>query len=418
MSEGFQWGSFSRKQLFSIYDSDARLNIWHGAVRSGKTISSIIRWLHFVENAPKGNLMMIGHTIDQLVGNIFDPIEQMIGAAEFQYKRGSREAMLFGRKIKFRSAYNQASEGKIRGATLAGAYGDELTLWPEDFFNQLRARLSVGGAKFFGTTNPAGPYHYLKAKYLDREHELNLKSYHFQLRDNPNLDEDYVRDLEAESTGLFAKRNILGLWVLAEGVVYDMFDPEVHVVDILPASFERYAVGIDYGTVNPCAFILLGLHKGVWYAIREYYHASREEGRQKTDQDYSIDLRSWLGGIRPASTDVDPSAASFLLQLRNDHHGSVYEANNEVLEGIQTVGMALADGRLKIHSSCKNLARELATYSWDPTAAKRGEDKPLKSQDHACDALRYVCQRVIKRGVYGAPVEMETQSYWSAFGGF
>jgi len=46
-------------------------------------------------------------------------------------------------------------------------------------------------------------------------------------------------------------------------------------------------------------------------------------------------------------------------------------------------------GNLKVLSCCPNTIREIETYSWDPKAAERGEDKPLKRDDHTTDALRY-----------------------------
>ncbi|MEV7196021.1 hypothetical protein AB0N81_30075 [Streptomyces sp. NPDC093510] len=57
---------------------------------------------------------------------------------------------------------------KIKGLTLAGAYCDELTTYPETFFQMLETRLSVHGAQWYATTNPEGPNHWLRKQYLDR----------------------------------------------------------------------------------------------------------------------------------------------------------------------------------------------------------------------------------------------------------
>jgi len=82
------------------------------------------------------------------------------------YRQGQGEATLYGRRIYVAGANDERSEGRIRGMTLAGVYGDELTLWPESFFKQCLARMSVEDAKLFGTTNPDSPYHWLKTEYL------------------------------------------------------------------------------------------------------------------------------------------------------------------------------------------------------------------------------------------------------------
>src|SRR5690625_4830861 len=125
------------KQRHSILESDARLNIWHGSVRSGKTIGSIIRWLDFVANGPPGELLMVGKTERTLKRNILDPIAEMLDEDEYRLVSGSGELWLFGRRIYLAGANDERSEGKIRGITLVGAYGDELTLWPESFFTMM-----------------------------------------------------------------------------------------------------------------------------------------------------------------------------------------------------------------------------------------------------------------------------------------
>src|SRR5690606_17299071 len=136
---------------------------------------------------------------------------------------------------------------KIQGLTLVGAMGDELSLTPESFFTMILSRLSVRGAKLFGTTNPDAPAHWLKRKFLARAGELDLATWHFTLEDNPALDPAYVAALKREYTGLWYKRYIQGLWVQAEGAIYDMFDPDRHVVSTLPTLVQHW-VGVDYGT--------------------------------------------------------------------------------------------------------------------------------------------------------------------------
>jgi hypothetical protein len=86
---------------------------------------------------------------------------------------------------------------------------------------------------------------------------------------------------------------------------------------------------------------------------------------------------------------VDPSAASFINQLWADGVPGVARAVNDVLDGIRSVSVALGSGLLSVHRSCAGLVTELPGYAWDDKAAKKGEDKPLKVNDHSCDALRY-----------------------------
>jgi len=389
----FQFGEFSPKALESIYDSDARLNLWHGAVRSSKTINSIIRWIEFIKEAPEGGaLLMVGKTERTLERNILGPLRQMVGFKRYKYKRGLGEISLLGRQVYVAGANNELAKNKIQGLTLAGAYCDELTLWPESFFRMLLSRLSVRDAKLFGTMNPEGPYHYIKKDFIDKAGELDLKDWHFRLEDNLNLDPRYIQSLKREYTGFWYKRYIDGLWVLAEGVIYDMFDPDVHVVSELPAM-KRYWVGIDYGTTNPTVFLLVGL--GVdnrLYVIDEWRWDSRLRGRQKTDSEYSKHLRGWLTELDVVVNHIfyDPSAASFGVQLWRDKVLGLTKADNSVEDGIRRISSLLSTERLYVHKRCEGLIQEMQAYTWDKKAAEKGEDKPIKDNDHGPDALRYV----------------------------
>ncbi len=400
------------KQARSIVESTARLNVWDGSVRSGKTIGSLIRWLHYtVADSPDGELLMVGKTERTLKRNVLDPIAEMIGG-DIRVLTGTGEARLFGRRVYIAGANDERAELKVRGMTLAGVYGDELTTWPQSFFQQVTTRISVKGSKLFGTTNPDGPQHWLKKDYLDRTDDLNLRRFHFALEDNPSLDPAYVADLKKEFTGLWYKRFILGEWVQAEGAIFDMWDQDKYVVRgrfprveeacydgkgrLLPGfagpHMTRKWLGIDYGTVNPFSALLFGLGEdGKVYVMSELRWDSRKTNRQKTDSEYSADLRDWLR-FNDAYTEwvyVDPSAASFVQQLWRDGLEGVRPAQNAVIDGIRITSTAIAQDRIRVHESCKGLIDEIPGYVWDAKAQKRGEDKPIKTEDHSVDAMRY-----------------------------
>lgn len=396
--------ALSPKQQRSIAHSIARLNIWCGSVRSGKTIASLLRWLSYVATAPPGGALVVaGKTLDSVARNVFGPLQDPTitgpAARMIHYTRGAGTAKILGRHIEVITANDIRAEEKLRGLTCAGAYVDEITVLPETFWTQLLARLSVPGAKLFGTTNPDGPQHWLRQKYLLRAGELNLRSWHFTLDDNPGLDPQYVRDLKAEYVGLWHRRMILGEWCLAEGAVFDMFDPGRHVVDTLPPIVRWIAAGIDYGTRNPFHAVLLGLGSDErLYVTSEWRHDSATARRQLTDVEYSQRVREWLAtapiptttltGVEPEYLVVDPSAASFRIQLYRDGVTARLGDNN-VVDGIRTLSSLFALDRLRIHASCRGLLDELPGYSWDDRAAERGEDAPIKVADHGIDATRY-----------------------------
>ncbi|MGY4988899.1 PBSX family phage terminase large subunit [Streptomyces nigrescens] len=386
----------SRKQLRSVVQTTARINLWHGAVRSGKTIASLLAWLLAVAEAPpSGLILVVGRSLQTIERNVFEPLQDpaLFGpvAAQVRHTRGATTATVLGRTVHLIGAADARAEGRLRGLTASLAYVDEATLLPEGFWTQLLARLSVPGARLLATTNPDSPRHWLKVSYLDRAHELDLKAWHFRLDDNPSLSEAYVAALAAEYVGLWKRRMIDGAWVVAEGAVFDMYDEQQHVVDTLPLM-RRHWLGIDYGTTNATSAVLLGLGTDDrLYACAEWRWDSRTAHRQLTDAQYSSRIRAWLDeqNIVPEWTFIDPSAASFTVQMWNDGHPGIARANNDVLDGIRSTATTLDSGLLRIHRSCTGLLDELPAYAWDPAASERGEDKPIKRDDHSVDALRY-----------------------------
>ncbi|WP_200308232.1 PBSX family phage terminase large subunit [Streptomyces adelaidensis] len=392
----------------------ARGNLWEGAVRSGKTISSIMVWLRYIRTGPPGALLMVGKTERTLKRNIIDVIEQMVGKKRCVYRAGAGEVVIFGRTIYVAGANDEKAVDKIKGLTLAGAYMDEVTTYPQSFFQMLETRLSIEGAQWFGTTNPEGPNHWLKKQILDRARlhlrrdgtlvetadptALDVHRFSFTLDDNPSLPTAYVDSLKRSHQGLFYRRYIVGEWCLAEGVIYDAFDEAKHVVDLIPDINRWMCVGLDYGTVNAFAALLIGVGADQrLYVASEYRHDSREARRQLTDAQYSVEMRAWLAsyehrgvkGVVPDWVFVDPSAASFMTQLWSDGMPGVAKANNDVLDGIRSVSTAFGEGLLSVHRSCKGLLSELPAYVWDEKAGEKGDDKPLKLNDHSVDGLRY-----------------------------
>jgi PBSX family phage terminase large subunit len=388
----------SEKQARSIREAaGVRIALWHGAVRSGKTICSLWAFLFAVAAAPSSGLIIIcGRSLQTIERNILDPLmdAEVFGAyaAGVQHTRGATTATILGRTVHLIGASDARAEGRLRGLTACLAYADEATLLPEGFWTQLLARLSVDGARLLATTNPDSPRHWLKLNYLDREHKLNMRSWHFSLCDNETLPDGYVADLHAEYVGLWRRRMIDGAWVVAEGAVYDMWDEARHVVSEVPPIARWLAAGVDYGTTNDFVALLLGLGTdGRLYVTSEYRHASRTAHRSMTDAEYDRALRAWLQarGVSPEWVVIDPSAASFIEQLHRSGGLNLSAADNAVQDGIRTVASLLANDRLKIHASCDGLIGELVGYSWDPKASERGEDAPLKQADHGPDALRY-----------------------------
>ncbi|WP_406945749.1 PBSX family phage terminase large subunit [Halobacillus sp. SY10] len=404
----FKFKPFSKKQLkvltwwrnnSPVKDKDGI--ICDGSVRAGKTVVmslSFVMWA--METFEDENLGMAGKTIGSFRRNVITPLKRMLKSRGYvvkdhradnyltiTYKGVSNYFYVFGGK-------DESSQDLIQGITLAGMFFDEVALMPQSFVNQATARCSVEGSKFWFNCNPAGPYHWFKTDYLDATDEKNLLHLHFTMDDNLSLSEKVKNRFKRLYTGVFYKRYILGLWVLAEGVIYDMFDMDKHTTNVTYTQFKKHYVSIDYGTQNPTAFGLWGFRPDIWYKLKEYHYDGREEKKQKTDQEYLKDLNEFLGDIRPAGIVVDPSASSFIALLKKNGF-KVIEAKNDVLEGIRNVANALINGEILYDLSCTETFREYASYIWDKKAADRGEDKPVKANDHHMDSDRYFVNTIV-----------------------
>lgn len=363
-----------------------------GAVRSGKSFITIIRFLNELINGPDGRYLVTGKSERTILMNVIEPMQDLVGGI-IRYNRGMGTFELFGKKVYVVGASDERAESKIRGLTCSGCLVDEITILPPSFFRMLLSRLSVDGSKLIGSTNPDSPMHWLKTDVLDRFQDDTQQLYHlhFDLEDNPALTESFKNSLKKEYQGLWYKRFILGDWVLAEGSVYDFFDTSIHVYLRPPTYAKQYFLGIDYGTTNAFAATLVGYnddHKPALWVEKEYYWNSRKKGYQKTDAEYVIDIQQAFEGYPITQIYLDPSAASFRVELKRNKMPCT-QANNDVLDGIRSVATMITQGNLVICKDCVNLIKEFEGYVWDENAVKRGEDKPLKQNDHALDSLRY-----------------------------
>lgn len=376
-----------------------------GAIRSGKTVSMSLSFVIWAMSAFGGkNFAICGKTVGSLRRNVITGLKQMMTGSGYHIADRLTENLLIisgGGKVNYLYLFggkDESSQNLIQGITLAGAFFDEVALMPESFVNQATARCSVEGAKWWFNCNPEGPFHWFKQNWIDRAEERRLLYIHFLMTDNLTLSTRTLEKYRNMYTGVFARRFIMGEWAAADGVIYSMFDTTENVLPDVTFRPERELIAVDYGTFNPCVFLHLyaaGTGDGIrHYVDREYYHSGRgEQGGaavQKDDAQYAWDMLTFTGGRKDIPIIVDPSASSFITRLRHDGFTNVIPAKNAVAKGIAAVSVELTGRRLTFSPDCVNTLREIPSYVWDVKHAERtGEDRPLKENDHCCDALRY-----------------------------
>lgn len=396
---------------YSNYDAI----ICDGAVRSGKTSIMTVSFVDWAMREFDGQRFGIcGKTVDSATKNIITPYISMSYAKERYTLRWRRSDKLLEVKWGTTTNWFEVFGGKdessfmlIQGRTLAGVLLDEVALMPESFVNQALARCSVDGARLWFSCNPQSPSHWFHTDWIERHRERNALYLHFAMTDNPALSEKTLERYRSMYSGVFYDRYIRGLWVAADGLIYDMFDTKAHVITTPPETEGKYYVSSDFGIQNATTFLLWRKTKGsdAWVCLKEFYYSGKEERRQKTVKKLVDDLEKMLDGIKPASVIVDPSAAALIVELR-ERGFKVRSANNDVLNGISDVASLLTENRLLFCDCCKMTIQEFGEYIWDEKKQQHGEDAPVKEHDHCMDAVRYFVKtmRLVKpRVTYKSP---------------
>lgn len=411
---------FSDKQLEFITNSIAHWNLAHGSVRSGKTVGTLFRFMQAAAKCPDSQIFMIGHTVETIYQNAVRLLLESPQMAIFRpfctWFAGKRQLKFMDKTISTLGAKDEGAIGAIQGKTFSLVYCDEMTLYPLSIIDMIDTRLSQHWSMGFASMNPSYPTHKLK-DWIDKAErgDPNYYALHFTLDDNPYVSDQYKQRIASSLSGLFYKRNYLGIWCLAEGAIFDFFDKHVHIVRNPPRAADYWIASIDYGTVNPFCCLLIGISTGQYtqtgkclWVEKEYYWDSKKKGRQKVNSEFAEDVAEFLEPYGVKQLYIDPSAEAFQLELRRKGLHPVH-ANNDVLNGIQTMTKEMQQGNLFVCAECKNTIREIESYVWDSKAARRGDDEPLKENDHAVDALRYAVM-THKVNVYNPYKQNEIQN--------
>lgn len=394
---------FSEKQReimrFPYYPQYEAL-ICDGAVRSGKTsIMSLSFFLWAMGNFAGKAFAFCGKSVGAVERNIVTPLLAITYLQQnfsIKYNRADHVILATrgGRKNRFYlfGGKDESSAALIQGITLAGVLLDEAALMPRSFVEQAMARCSVSGAKLWFNCNPEGPEHWFRKEWILKANKHKALHLHFTMDDNPALDDATRERYRTMYSGVFYERFVLGRWVMSKGLIYDMFDTTENEYrpEQAPPSLHfagTRTIACDYGTSNPTVFLdIYDYHEKI-YVDREYRWDSREEGRQKTNEEYADDMQEFMGKNQ-CTIIVDPSAASFIATLRR-RGLYVLAADNDVLEGIRKTASLIKQRKLLINEQCSPLLGEMGTYLWDEKSCKLGIDKPIKERDHGPDALRY-----------------------------
>ena len=403
----FKFGDWEKTALKFIFTSDAWINIAYGSVRSGKTIACNARWIDFVLTSKSDEFLISGKTSQSLRRNVIRPLLKMLNTEHihFDYHKHDGELEIEDKLCYVMGFNDEKAVDVIAGMSVGGWYADEIARCPKSSVEMAISRCSDVGAKMFWNTNPDSPYHFIYENYINNKELLEtgtVKTFKFLLDDNPNLDPHYVTELKRvnQKSEVFYKRNILGEWVIAEGAIYDMFSTKENVYKKLPFTILNKDINIccDYGVSTVTTFGVMGIHKdetkgNTYCLMEETYYDKEEMGVAQSDSERVEDIIQLQDKYELNNSNtlyLPHDAASLKTACQKDQRIQMkvetYAPNT--YEDIKNIQDLFSTNRFLIHEDCTNSISQAQTYSWDKRAQQRGEDKPLKINDHCPDMWR------------------------------
>lgn len=289
---------------------------------------------------------------------------------------------LFGVKVVLSRTGNVGGVGSIRGMTSYGAYINEASLANPMVFQEIVSRCSGTGARIICDTNPADPEHWLKKKYIDNKSE-GVLHFHFTLEDNTFLNKRYIEEIKAITpSGMFYDRDILGLWVTAEGVVYPDYDRNRHSIsaeDVPP--IRKYYAGVDWGYGHYGSIVILGeAEDGSVYIVDG-------DAQQHKEIDYWVEkANEFILKYGDMDFYADSARPEHVMRFYRENI-NVYNARKEVIAGIEEVAKRWKNDTLfYVQGSIPRFEEEIYRYKWKP---KSTQDVIMKEYDDVMDAIRY-----------------------------
>ena len=412
-------GAFSNKAQSFLYESDAFINIAHGSVRSGKTIVATFRFLLFVLESDYYEFMISGKTRDTIERNVVRDLIRMIeGRIPYKYRKFDNYIEILDKKIWLIGFSDEGATEKVRGMTIGGWYADELTSASKSTVEMAITRCSVDGAQMFWTMNPDSPYHYIYTDYITNTELLKsgtVKVWHFTLEDNLHLSPRYIEELKRVNrrSEVNYKRNILGEWVIAEGVIYDTFDTQENVYHGEHPRVDEVNISSDYGVSHATVFCAIGVQYNEtgnrYYLLEETYHSGEETGVSQTDSERVEDILYLQEKYHPRTLFLSHDASSLMAECQKDSRikMAIEKYSPNVYEDINTIQNLFNQNRFLIHESCRNSIKQAQVYAWDSKAQRQGIEKPLKVNDDCCDAWRGgICGLMKRKNILGTIIEI------------
>lgn len=384
-----------------FHKTNARYRLYSGAFRAGKTLSGCIEGLKQSLKYNNNRGVIARQTYPELrdttrytfLNEIYiiypDKAVPLVESDLVETFNKSENYLRFKNKseVLFRSLDNP---DKLKSLNLGWFYIDEGSETEADIFKMFKGRLSLSNVGFRGgwvTTNPDTEFHWLYQDFIDKKtRKKNHIAIHANTKQNKYLTDDYLEDVEEYDEDYY-NRFIMGEWGVFEGLIYKSFSPKniLKHKDFDFSIIKDWYIGMDFGSENPTAIILIGVdNDDKYYVIDEFYkrHTGLSDWvKQIEDWKEQYNIKGLMKGWG------DPSG--FIKQMQKESI-DLRKGVNDVFEGIEAVSRAITSNRFFVLDNCYYVLREIKLYKWRKIQGVITKEQPVKQNDHAMDAIRYV----------------------------
>ena len=383
-----QWTP-KQDKLVDLYESTSPYILAYGATGSGKTAASTAGFINWTLHFSSMTFGLVAKTGLQTVENVLPNCLQFCEEHGIPYAKLNAKSYRIGwNRFLLLDGANIGAANRIRGLNLAGVFIDEVNTIHVQVMQELENRVrSADNGKIVLTANPDNPQGWFHRDYISKADKIGMDVVSLLWADNPSLHESVKERIRRTSTGAMYKRRVLGIAAPLHGLIY----PE-HTIDTPPdyREAEYWYVSVDPADSSSTHALLIGEFENDFWVYDEFLWDARMEGQLEHRKQVEK-IKEWVGDKHISYCIYDPASPNFGMLLEEILNVPTYGAVKDVFEGIRMTQANLAEGDIKISNKVEHTIRELNTYQWDEKASERGEDKPLKSNDHAMDALRYFC---------------------------
>lgn len=385
---------FTPKQVkvFHTYETKPfKIMILSGAVRSGKTFIDNVLFLNELKRVAKlaklrgdkhPRFILAGATSGSIYNNVISELQTQFGLTlkpDFH-----NHYHLFG--VDIVPVYTSSISGlsSARGFTSYGAYVNEASLANHEVFNEIQNRCSQPGSHIICDTNPDIPTHWLKLDFIDNhDPDSGIVAFNFTIDDNTFLDPDYVKSMKASKpSGMFYDRDILGLWVTGEGIVYQDFDQNTMLVDEIPDNLNYYC-GVDWGYAKGHENVITVFGDDPETDVTYLTGIFNSTGKFI---DYWVDIAHKIQGEHGRNINFwCDSARPEYVNYFQENNINARNADKSVMDGVEYCAQRIKTNKFKVLRSCaKPFLDDIYQYVWDPI-----KGVPKKEHDNVMDSFRY-----------------------------